>query len=274
MRTFNSSRAAMALSAIALFAALGGTSWATSLISGAQIKNGTITAAKIGRGQVKHANLASGAVHGANLAAGAVTTRSIAASAVTSSQLADGAVTTTKIADNAVTSAKVQDGSLTASDVAPNTFLAAKGTATNSAALGGSPAADFVTGAGRMVSARLTVGAGSGPVQMLELGFGHISARCAAGAIPKLSFVAELNIQNLVDWTTNFGSPGSVEIQTTNALSAGNSYEEPHTVTTPQSVTWQATYNDGSKEQVATAWTTGQDEGGSCVFTGQAFTTL
>lgn len=274
MRRFNTSRAALALSATALFVAVGGTSWATSLITGAQIKNGAITSKKIGPGQVKHINLSTGSVLTSNLGAGAVTTQNIAASAVATSQLADGAVTTSKLVNNAVTSAKVLDGSLTASDVAPNTFLLAHGTATNSLALGGAPASDFVAGGGRMVSARLVLAAGSGPAQMLELGFGHISARCGAGAIPTLRFVAELNIENLVDWTTNYGAPGSVEIQTTNALTAGNFYEEPHSATTPQSVTWQATYNDGTNEQVATAWTTGQDEGGRCVFTGQAFTTL
>jgi hypothetical protein len=42
---------------------------------------------------------------------------------------------------------------------------------------------------------------------------------------------------------------------------------------TPQSVTWQAAYNDGT-DQVATAWVSDQDEGGSCVFIAQGTTTL
>jgi hypothetical protein len=43
--------------------------------------------------------------------------------------------------------------------------------------------------------------------------------------------------------------------------------------TSPQSVTWQAAYDDGS-EEVATAWISGQDEAGACVFMAQGTTTL
>jgi hypothetical protein len=71
--------------------------------------------------------------------------------------------------------------------------------------------------------------------------------------------------------TTTSGSPDSVDIQARGGFAAGSSFEEPHTVAAPRSVTWQATYNDGTHEQVATAWTTGESSPGGCVFTGQGF---
>jgi hypothetical protein len=111
MKRLNPSGVAVALAAAALFVSLGGTTWASNLITGNQIENGAVTSAKIGRGQVKNVNLASGAVHTANLA--------------------NGAVTGSKLASNAVTSAKVLNGSLTAADVAPNTFLQGTGSMTS-----------------------------------------------------------------------------------------------------------------------------------------------
>ena len=107
MKRLNPSWVAMLLAAAALFVALGGTTWASSLITGHQIQDGAVTSAKIGRGQVKNVNLASGAVHTANLA--------------------HGAVTGPKLASNAVTADKVLGGSLTAADIAPNTFLQGTG---------------------------------------------------------------------------------------------------------------------------------------------------
>jgi hypothetical protein len=71
------------------------------------------------------------------------------------------AVTTQKLADNAVTSAKVANGSLTAQDIAPNTFLAASGTAADSTKLGGLPANQYVQGRGAMVFRRVSLPAGS-----------------------------------------------------------------------------------------------------------------
>ncbi len=77
---------------------------------------------------------------------------------------------------------------------------------------------------------------------------------------------------NLIDWVSNFG--GTTSLSTTNGLTNGGFYEEPHSNTFPQSVTWQASYNDGVLDHVATAWTTGQDIGTtSCIFIGQAVTT-
>ena len=63
-------------------------------------------------------------------------------------------------------------------------------------------------------------------------------------------------------------------MSTTNGLANGGFFEEPHSTTVPQSVTWQAAYSDGVLDHVATAWTTGQDIGTtSCIFIGQGVTT-
>jgi hypothetical protein len=316
MKCINSSRVSLAMSGTALFVALGGTAVAVSQVGTQQIrngavassklKNGAVTNVKIKAGAVGRGKLADGAVSTAKLADGAVSTAKIGAGAVGSTQvaaggiaaaniadgaislsklspaavgtgnLADASVSNTKLAGNAVTSAKVADGSLTASDVAPNTFLAAHATADDSTALGGLPANSFLRGSGRQVSGRLVLASGSGPVEFLELGFGHISGTCVSGAVPLVRFVADLPTENLIATTINSGmsnTTNTTDVQTTNALTAGTFYEEPHATSNPQSVTFQAAYNDGT-DHLATAWTTGQDEGGSCVFTGQAFTTL
>lgn len=247
---------------------------ADGAVSTAKLANGAVSAEKLGAGAVGSAQVAAGGIATANLADGAVTSPKLGSAAVGTGNLADAAVSNPKLAANAVTSPKVADGSLTASDVAPNTFLAAHGTADNSTALGGLPVGSFLRGTGRQVSGRLVLPADGTTVEFLELGFGHISGTCAAGVFPRIRFVADLPTENVIAWTTNFnGATATADIQTTNALTAGNFYEEPHTNTTPQSVTWQLAYNDGT-DHLATAWTTGQDEGGSCVFTGQAFTTL
>jgi hypothetical protein len=242
-------------------------------VSAAKLANGAVSTAKIGAGAVGSAQVATGGIATANLADGAITSPKLGSAAVGSGSLANGAVTNTKLSANAVTSSKVAGGSLTASDVAPNTFLPAHGTADNATALGGLPVSSFLRGTGRQVSGRLVLPADGSVVEFLELGFGHISGSCAAGAFPRLRFVADLPTDNLIASTINFGAAGT-DLQTTNALAAGTFYEEPHADTTPQSVTWQAAYNDGTTARLATAWTTGQDEGGACVFTGQAFTTL
>lgn len=301
MKFIDSSRASLAMSATALFVALGGTAMAVTKIGTAQLRNGAVTGAKLHNGAVSTSKLAGGAVSSAKLAGAAVQTRNVAAGAITGAQLAagavgtgnlaagavgsgnladgsvtnaklaDGAVTTSKLADNAVTSAKVADGSLTASDVAANTFLAAGATAANSRELGGLTASGFIQGTGRWVSNRVVVAAGqSAPI--LELNFAHIQGVCDASSHPIQQFVAELNLDNVIYSAINSG--GTTDLQTANALTAGSFLEATHTTSTPQTVTWQGAVNNNGTEQLATAWVSGQDEGGSCVFIAQGTTTL
>jgi hypothetical protein len=117
MRRINSTRVSLALSATALFVALGGTALAVSQIGTKQIKDG----------------------------------------AVTTSKLHNKAVTNGKLAHNSVGSGKVKDGSLTASDVKSGTFLAANGKAADASRLGGLLPADFVQGVGIMEDRRVVV---------------------------------------------------------------------------------------------------------------------
>jgi hypothetical protein len=274
MRRISSSHASLAISMAALFVALGGTALAVSKIGTGQIRNGAVTAKKLHASAVTRAKIKGGAVGSNQLANAAVTGSKIAPAAVTTSALADNAVTSSKLADNAVTSSKVADGSLTAGDVAPNTFLPANGTAADSAKLGGVAPNAFVFGQGKLRSARLSLPPASPATEFLELDFGHISGTCDAGVNGKIRFVADLPVDNLIVWSTTFGAPATADIQTSNALTAGSFYEEPHVGGLPQSVTFQVAYNDGSQEHLATAWTTVQTAGGRCVFTGQAITTL
>lgn len=82
---------------LALFVALGGTSYAAV----------NLPKGSVGSDQLKHAS---------------VTTLKVAPGAITSKRLKDGSVVRRKIADGAVDSAKVADGTLLAKDFAPGTI--------------------------------------------------------------------------------------------------------------------------------------------------------
>jgi hypothetical protein len=301
MKRFHTSGVAIVLAGGALFVSLGGTSWASGLITGGQIKKGAITSSKIGHGQVKNVNLGAGSVGTKNLkngavtssklangatttgkiAAGAVTTGTIAAGAVTTGTIAAGAVTTGKIAAGAVTSGqlgansvnsgKVADGSLTASDIAPNTFLPTNATAANSNELGGKSASSYVQGQGFVLLNRITVPAGTSDQFLLDVGLGEIDGTCLTGAKPEVSFTSEVQDPNFIEWGTTFGT--TPDINTLNALAIGSTYTEPNSGGVPQAITFQVAVNNGSSNQMATAWTTDQDAGGSCIFTAQAVST-
>jgi hypothetical protein len=248
-----------------------GSKLAAGAVGTANLATGVVTSAKIGTGAVTSGTIATGAVGTAQLGTGAVTSGTIANGAVGTTQLGTGAVANGNLANNAVTSSKVRAGSLTASDVAPNTFLAANGTAVNSQGLDGLTAAGFVRGTGRFVSNRVVVPVGQ-TAPLLELNFAFINGVCRTGAIPVQQFTAELNLEN-VFYTANTNG-AAVDVSTANAVTAGNFLEATHTAATPQSVTWQAAYNDGT-DHTATAWTTGQSAGGTaCVFMAQGTTTL
>jgi hypothetical protein len=252
--------------------AVTGPKLAAAAVGTPNLANSAVTGSKLAAAAVGTANLADGAVTSTKIGTGAVTSGTIANGAVGTIQLGTGAVANSNLANNAVTSSKVQHNSLTASDVAPNTFLAANGTAVNSQELGGLTPDGFVRGTARFVSNRVVVPVGQ-TAPLLELNFAFINAVCRAGAVPVQQFTAELNLENVIYTATNFGAPATSDIQSLNAVTAGNFLEATHTTTTPQSVIWQAAFNDGT-DHLATAWTTGQDEGGTCVFTAQGTTSL
>jgi hypothetical protein len=183
---------------------------------------------------------------------------------------ATGLIGTNQIKNGAVTTAKIHSGAVTLSKVAPNTFLQANGTAHNADALGNHPSGDYLLGRGQMYYHRVTVPAGQSAL-ILSFGFGDLIGKCAPGGVPQTEYQSNVNRVNLVDWVTDYGSPkGTASIHTTNGLMRNGLYTESHSSVVPQAITWQAAFDDGHPH-VATAWTSGQDIGGtSCIFIGQA----
>ena len=176
MLGITSSRAALAMSATALFVALGGTALAVSQIGTNQIKNGAVTTSKLHNKAVTNAKLGPNSVG--------------------NGKIANNAVTNGKIAANAVTGSKVQDGSLTSADVAPNTFLASNGTAADSARLGGLLPADFVQGVGFMQQRRIVVNGNTSGAIFLNTLIGAFTATCTAGNEPQVTWTPTTTGQN------------------------------------------------------------------------------
>jgi hypothetical protein len=233
MRKLNPSWAALMVAGAALFTALGGPAWAAGMIDGSQIKNGSITSNKIGRGQIKTGNLAAGAV----------------------------------------TAAKVAHGSLTAADVAPNTFLGAGATATNAAALGGVPASRFVQGTGSMIQRRVEVPVGTSDQFLLDTGLGELDGSCPTTMKPQLTFTAEAQPLDLIEWGTTW--PSSTDINPVHDMLIGQSYTEPD-ATALQTVEFQVAQSTNAlPSRLATIWATDDGAGGGteCIFTAQALTT-
>src|SRR6201996_6329075 len=96
MKWVNSARVSLALSATALFVALGGTAGAVSQIGTSQIRNGAVTASKVKNGAITNPKLAVGSVSGAKLGKGSVTNAKLGAGAVANGNLADRAGTSAK----------------------------------------------------------------------------------------------------------------------------------------------------------------------------------
>jgi hypothetical protein len=231
MLGITSSRAALAMSATALFVALGGTALAVSQIGTKQIKN----------------------------------------EAVTTSKLHDKAVTNAKLGPNSVGSGKVKDGSLTSADVAPNTFLAAGGTAADSARLGGLLPADFVQGIGFMQKRRIVVAKGLGGVIFLNTLFGQFTANCSNTTVPTVTWTP--TVSNAEFAASTFQGVSTVRLDTSSGIPAGTPRSEPVAPGGPFSITFQIAYTSGGQDHVVTAWITGRTEGATCVFTGQELST-
>ena len=191
---------------------------------------------------------------------------------ITSAKIGAGQVKSVNLATGAVTATKVLPGSLTASDLARNTFLAASATAANSSELGGKAASAYVLGNSSVLFNRVAVTYGGNKRELLDVGIGEIDGICAGTGIPELSFTAEVTDPNLIEWSTDY--PSTSEINTANGLAVGDTFTAPHGQTTIQAVTFQAAYNGGSSNHVATVWATGQSmSGGTCLFTAEALST-
>ncbi len=241
MLGINSSRVSLALSATALFVALGGTALAVTQIGTDQIKNGAVTTSKL------HDK------------------------AVTNAKLGKGSVGNGKIANNAVTGSKVKDGSLTASDVAPNTFLAATGTAADSSRLGGLLPADFVQGVGIMEDRRISIAAGATGAIFLNTLIGQFTANCSTTAKPSVSWTPTTSNNEYMANVTQ--SPSSVNLDTRTGIPAGVPVSEPLVPGNPFSITYQNGFTSAGQDHVVTAWINGRTEGTNCVFVGQELST-
>ena len=121
--------AALVLSSVALFVALGGPAAAREAISGSRLAGNSVTGAKIRDGSLAAKDLSSRArrtlktpanrsVSAAKLRPNAVRAAAIARGAVRSAELAAGAVRASALGRGAVNSAAVADGSLRARDLA------------------------------------------------------------------------------------------------------------------------------------------------------------
>jgi hypothetical protein len=120
---------AMIVACVALFVALGGTSYAaiklpansvgtkqlkSNAVIGTKVLDSSLTGAKFADGSVPGTKLADGSVTGAKLADGAVAGAKLADGAVAGAKLADGAVGGAKLGDGAVGGAKLAAGAVTA----------------------------------------------------------------------------------------------------------------------------------------------------------------
>ena len=145
-------------------------------------------------------------------------------------------------------------------DVAPNTFLAAGGTAANATRLGILSARDYLLGNGRKFVNRVQVPVGQSAL-IVSFSYGDLVGKCASGGVPQTEYVSHTSPVDLVDWVTDYGSPtGTTAIHTTNGLTNGGTYIESHSTVVPQAITWQAAFDNGTPH-VTTAWTTGQNIG-------------
>ena len=99
---------ALAVATLALFVALGGTTYAATQINGSQIVNKSITSAKLKNQSVGTAQLRDFGVQRRDLQTGAVSVSKLSTRAVTSSKIAPGAVGSLAIANNSVTRDDIQ----------------------------------------------------------------------------------------------------------------------------------------------------------------------
>ena len=102
---------AMIVACVALFIAMGGTSYAAA----------TLAANSVGTKQIK-----KNAVTSAKIKSAAVTAAKVKDGTLTGAKVKDGTLTGAKVKDGTLTGAKIQDGSVTGADLADATVDAAK----------------------------------------------------------------------------------------------------------------------------------------------------
>jgi hypothetical protein len=152
-RTSRLHLAALAVAGLALFVALGGTSYAAGLLIGTkQIKNNAVTSKKIKDNRVSSSDLKNNGVQSADIADGTLEltdlsgplqakVNDVAGGLVDTAQLANGAVTNPKLAPNSVSSSKVAPNSLGSGD------LGSSSVASSEIATGGAAGAEIATNA-------------------------------------------------------------------------------------------------------------------------------
>jgi hypothetical protein len=162
-RTSRLHLAALAVAGLALFVALGGTSYAAGLLIGTkQIKNNAVTSKKIKDNRVSSSDLKNNGVQSADIADGTVAltdlnaplqakVNGVGGGLVDTGQLANGAVTNPKLAPNSVTSSKVASNSLTSGDLGSSSVgsseIAGGAVGTSEIATGGAAGAEIATNA-------------------------------------------------------------------------------------------------------------------------------
>lgn len=128
------------LSAMALFVALGGVTYAATAaknsvktksiakgaVTTAKIKNLAVTSGKIGNGAVISSKIGASAVGGTQIADGSVRAVELGGGVVTNPKIQNGAVSEAKLANNAVTTAKINAEAVTTGKLGNESVTGAK----------------------------------------------------------------------------------------------------------------------------------------------------
>ena len=158
---------------LALFVALGGTSYAaiqlprnsvgqdqirTGGVGKGEIKTGGVGSAEIRSGAVRKSEIATGGVGASELHTYSVRAKEIKKGSVKADELDTGAVTAGKIAKDAVTSNEIKDGSIDAADINDATKAAFSGAAYRALVnKAGAQQVGNATGVGRTAAGQYTV---------------------------------------------------------------------------------------------------------------------
>jgi len=125
----------MVVALIALFVALGGSSYAAITITGSNVKNGSLTGNDI----------KSGSLSGHQIKSGSLTGKQIKTRSLSGKQIANGSITGAQIANGSIGGAQVANDSLGGQQINEATLgkVPAAGNADNANTVGGKPASAF-----------------------------------------------------------------------------------------------------------------------------------